>query len=123
DSDRRFSGSGNGLIAPVISKKGTVFYINADADNSLRAIDKTEGKLLWKGEGGYNPYMASSKGVLYVSARFPGGVHAIDEDDGSVIWRWNLESEDDAIEHNVIVTDDLVFVSTYTSVYAIDIST
>ena len=45
------------------------------------------------------------------------------ERDGRVLWSWALPAGDTGFHHNVVLTDNLVFVSTDRAVYALDLKT
>lgn len=75
----------------------------------------------WRTADAYQTHPALGNGVLYAATRTR--LDAIDETDGHVRWSWTLPATDMGFHRNVLVTDNLVFVSTDRAVYAIDLKT
>jgi outer membrane protein assembly factor BamB len=72
------------------------------------------------------PYLtapALAKGVIYAGRNAPKSLDAISEATGKVLWSWTGTSADAEFHRNVVVTDNLAFVSTDRAVYAIDLRT
>lgn len=71
----------------------------------------------------YQPYPAIANGVIYATANNPRSFDAIDEKTGQILWSWVPGTSDGAFYRNVVVTDNLVFISTDRNLYAIDLQT
>jgi len=61
--------------------------------------------------------------VVYAGSNTPKSFDAIDEATGQVLWSWVPPVSDLRFHRNVVVTDNLVFVSTDRAVYALDLAT
>ncbi len=77
----------------------------------------------WRTMRTYITQPATAKGILYASSNAPKSFDAIDETTGQILWSWVPQPSDVSFHHNVVVTDNLVFVSTDRAVYAIDLAT
>lgn len=66
---------------------------------------------------------ATAKGVVYAGSNAPQSFDAIDEVTGQILWSWVPQPPDLRFHRNVVVTDNLVFVSTDRAVYALDLTT
>ena len=71
----------------------------------------------------YMTQPATAKGIVYAGSNAPKSFDAIDEATGQVLWSWVPQSPDLGFHRNVVVTDNLVFVSTDRAVYALDLTT
>ncbi|NOT87057.1 MAG: PQQ-binding-like beta-propeller repeat protein [Lysobacter sp.] len=115
DSVTAFSGgafSGYGLSS--VEQYGTRPLINFSvANNTAR----------WRTARTYMTQPATAKGVVYAGSNAPKSFDAIDEATGQVLWSWVPQSPDLGFHRNVVVTDNLVFVSTNRAVYALDLAT
>ena len=80
-------------------------------------------KIEWQIPGVYPTTPAYANGVLFVANERPLRLEARSEDDGSLLWYWTPPySGDEGFDSEVLLTDNLVFVSTNRSVYAIDLN-
>lgn len=77
----------------------------------------------WTSVKTYRRYPAVAKGVIYATSNNPLSFDALDEKTGQLLWSWSPVSSDNGFIHNVVVTDNLAFVSTTRSLYAIDLAT
>jgi hypothetical protein len=100
--------------APVL---GSVSDLLATQGSRLVAFDLAQHDVKWQLVGGYVGTVTVANGVLYV--RNGGGVDARAESDGSLLWSWTPPGEDAA--GTLVVTDNLLFVSTATRTYALDL--
>lgn len=77
----------------------------------------------WSSANAYLTAPALANGVIYAARNAPMSLDAIDEATGSVLWSWTppAGSGDAGFHRNIVATRKLVFVSTDTGVYAIDI--
>ncbi len=115
DSVTTFSGgasSGYGLSS--VEQLGTRPLINFSvANNAVR----------WRTARTYMTQPATAKGIVYAGSNTPKSFDAIDEVTGQVLWSWVPPPSDQRFHRNVVVTDNLVFVSTDRAIYALDLST
>lgn len=77
----------------------------------------------WRTANAYLTHPALANGVLYAARNAPAALDALSETDGHVLWSWPLPAGDSSFHRNVVVTRNLVFVSTDVNVYAIDLTT
>lgn len=77
----------------------------------------------WRTTRTYITQPATAKGVIYAGSNTPKSFDAIDEATGQLIWSWVPQPSDLRFHRNVVVTDNLVFVSTDRAVYALDLTT
>lgn len=77
----------------------------------------------WQSAKKYRGYPAVAKGVVYAASNTPLSFDAIDERTGYVLWSWVPTKGDTGFFRNVVVTDNLAFVSTDRALYAIDLVT
>jgi outer membrane protein assembly factor BamB len=77
----------------------------------------------WRSANSYLTHPALAKGVVYAARNGPATLDAMSEADGHVLWSWNPPAGDASFHRNIVVTRNLVFVSTDANVYAIDLGT
>ena len=81
--------------SPVVSDKA-VFYVTGGEETSVIALDKTNGKLLWKTKsmGGTRAYASSviieKSGLRLLLAQTANDLLAINIENGEIIWAYNL---------------------------------
>ena len=105
-----FSGRASSSTEPYESR----YLVNYSVAN--KAVRWTSAKT-------YKTYPAVAKGVIYVASNNPKSFDAIDEATGQVLWSWVPGTMDTTFHRNVIVTNNLVLVSTNRAVYALDLAT
>lgn len=67
---------------------------------------------------------AIANGVIFAARNDPMSLDAIDEATGAILWSWiPSDSEDTSFHRNIVVTNNLLFVSTDRAVYALDLET
>jgi outer membrane protein assembly factor BamB len=77
----------------------------------------------WASNNAYMTAPAVANGVVYAGLNAPMSLDAIDEASGKVLWSWTPSGGGDTSFHrNVVVTNNLLFVSTDRAVYAIDLA-
>ncbi|WAC48318.1 hypothetical protein OVA03_16765 [Asticcacaulis sp. SL142] len=72
---------------------------------------------------GYSIAPAYAKGLIYTAKNTPPRFEVINESDGSVAWTWVPPIADTSFVGNVVLADNLAFISTDKAVYAIDLVT
>jgi len=77
----------------------------------------------WRSANAYLTHPAIANGVVYAGRNAPMALDALSETDGHVLWSWTPPAGNSSLHRNVVVTNNLVFVSTDANVYAIDLST
>ena len=77
----------------------------------------------WRSANAYLAHPAIADGVVYAARNTPPMLDALSEADGRVLWSWPLPSGNASFHRNLVVTRNLVFVSTDANVYAVDLST
>lgn len=75
----------------------------------------------WMSNALYSNYPAVAKGVVYATSNETYTLDALDEKTGRVLWSWKPTEQYFSFIGNVVVTDNMAFVSTSTAVYAIDL--
>jgi len=107
-------GSPDHVIAPSGNNSGGRYLVNySPANNASR----------WTSAKTYAGTPAIKDGVIYATSNHPKALDAIDEATGQILWSWVPASSDTAFYNNVVVTRNLVFVSTNRATYAIDLAT
>jgi outer membrane protein assembly factor BamB len=76
----------------------------------------------WASSNAYQTTPAVANGVVYAGRNSPMSLDAIDEATGKVLWSWAPSGADTSFHRNVVVTNNLLFVSTDRAVYAIDLA-
>ena len=89
----------------------------------LVSYDIAKKAYAWRAASAYLTHPAIANGVVYAARNAPAALDALSEADGHVLWSWPIPAGDTSFHRNVVVTRNLVFVSTDTSVYAIDLNT
>lgn len=113
----------------VISFSGGAFSGRASSSveqfgsRPLVNFSVTQGAARWRTAASYLTQPATAKGVIYAGRNAPKSFDAIDEATGQVLWSWAGPGSDNEFHRNVIVTDNLVFVSTDRAVYALSLAT
>lgn len=79
------------------------------------------GSARWMSFALYSNYPAVAKGVVYATSNETASFDALDEATGRVLWSWKPREQSYVFVGNVVVTDNVAFVSTKTRVYAVDL--
>lgn len=78
----------------------------------------------WSTSSAYLTAPAVANGVIYAARNAPMSLDAIDEATGKVLWSWApLGNGDTSFHRNIVVTRNILFVSTDKAVYALDLAT
>jgi len=81
------------------------------------------GSVRWRTAKDYKTQPAVADGVVYAASNNPKSFDAIDEHTGQVLWSWGPGTADTEFHRNVVVTQNVAFVSTNRALYAIDLAT
>ena len=115
DSVTTFSGGAfSGRASSSVEQYDTRPLINFSVANSA---------VRWRTTRTYRTQPATAKGIVYAGSNAPKSFDAIDEATGQVLWSWVPPPSDQSFHRNVVVTDNLVFVSTDRAIYALDLTT
>ena len=112
----------------VLGAPGSVFaanYANSSlsgvgGSNTLLDFDLGLNSIAWKVAGAYPATPAYHAGVLYAPNNNPKRVEARSEVDGTLLWSWNPPAADAGFVSEVLLTNNMVFVSTDLAIYGID---
>lgn len=105
-------------LAPVLGSQNNVIAIH---DGRLINFDLTNRIIGWEIQeeaGAFSGQPSLAKGIIY--AVYNGLLHARNERDGSLIWAW--QPPEASIVYPMIVTDNLIFASTASKTYAVDLT-
>jgi PQQ-like domain len=115
--------------AAIIGAPGSVFglfvdsFNNATVTNNLINFDTVAKSVRWSVAGRFAGNPAYTNGLLFATNRSPLQLEARRESDGVLQWRWAPPGAETDFIGDVLVTDNLVFVSTDVATYAIDRAT
>lgn len=100
---------------------GNSFLNGGGIGNTLLHFDTKALAINWQIKGVYPSTPAYANGVVYAANNNPLQLEARDEANGSLLWKWvPPASGDSEFKSEVLLTNNLVFVSTNQTVYAID---
>ncbi len=117
--------------APVLGAPGSVFVANyensllngGNIGNTLTNFSIVRNAIAWQVPGVYPSTPAYAAGILYVANERPMRLEARAEADGALLWSWvPPQAGDTNFKSEVLLTNNLVFVSTNLATYAIDIN-
>lgn len=113
DDDFRRSGLSM-AVAPTLGGRDNVLVTQG---GRLISFDLPGKRIGWQVSGGFVGQVTVQDGVLFV--RKHGGIEARDEVDGSLLWSW--APPEGSVGWTLIATRNVVFASTESRTYAIDI--
>jgi hypothetical protein len=112
--------------APVLGAANSVICVNVGDPNSNSLLDfNTSAKTLaWSSVGPYGGNPAYASGNIYAINKTPMRLEARSEANGALLWSWSPPTSSEiSYVGDVLLTNNLVFLSTNTTVYAIDTTT
>lgn len=118
--------------APVLGASGSVFaasYSNAALNggmlgNTLLNFRTATNSIAWQVTGAYPTTPGYNAAVVYAVNQNPLRLEARAESDGSLLWWWTPANPGDSqFISEVLLTENLAFVSTNRATYAIDLTT
>jgi outer membrane protein assembly factor BamB len=117
--------------APVIGAPGSVFGLVVGSfakQNALIDFNVTNSSLVspikWQLAGMYRGNPAYNAGTIYAVNQTPVQFEARAEADGSLLWSWIPHgASENSFVGDVLLTQNMAFVSTNLAVYAIDLTT
>lgn len=128
--------SGSMFSAPMLGASGNAIVFSDGAlggqaassseqwsDRVLVNYNVTARSYAWRTANAYHTHPAIANGVIYAGRNVPVALDAFSETDGHVLWSWIPPAGNSSFHRNIVVTRNLVFVSTDTNVFAIDLNT
>jgi outer membrane protein assembly factor BamB len=121
-----FSAPMLGATGDVIVYSGTGFSGRAAGSSEqaqsrvLVSYDVTTKTYAWRSANAYLTHPAIANGIIYIGGET---LDALSEVDGHILWSWAPPAGNAGFHRNIVATKNLVFASTDTKVYAIDLST
>lgn len=118
--------------SPVLGAPGSVFaadYANSVLNgggigNTLLRFDLAANSIAWKVAGDYPSTPAYHAGVLYAANNNPLRLEARGEATGALLWWWTPpQAGDTNFDSEVLLTQNMAFVSTNLATYGIDLVT
>lgn len=111
-------------LAPVLGSQNNVFVIQGGRLINFDLEKRAIGWEILEEEGdeeGFSGQPSLAEGIIF--AVYKGELRALDESDGSFIEEWKpwQPPDDERIDAPMIVTDNLIFVSTGSKTYAVDL--
>ena len=120
--------TGRGSVL-AMSGSTSLFTVNSPELNygAKRALNRFASAPLatsWSTPALYDGVPVAADGVIYAYRYDPNQLDALDEATGQVLWSWPLpESEGSFFRDNMIVTRNILFLSTNTGLKAFDLKT
>lgn len=113
--------------SPVLGAPGSVFvanYVNAQLiGNTLLAFSTVTDSIAWKVAGDYPTTPAYQAGNLYAVNNQPLRLEVRSEGKGALSWEWSPTGADRQFVSEVLLTKNVVFVSTDVATYGISTKT
>jgi hypothetical protein len=106
-------------LTPLLGAQNSVIVAGS---STLAAFDAAKG-LRWEVAGSYHPGPAYADKLIYVFRNQSLALEARNEADGSLAWSWTPPQGAETSSNNLVVTNNLVFLSTDKTTYAIDRTT
>ncbi len=92
-------------------------------DNTISMVDLNTRQIRWQATGQFTAHPVAARGVVYVGNHKTQSIEARDVTSGAVLWSWALPAQnDDAFGDNLIVTNNLLFVSAKHNTWALDLA-
>jgi outer membrane protein assembly factor BamB len=109
----------------VVGSGGIVYAGNLSnaAANGIVAFDTVNKSVRWSASGGFSGNPAYADGYLFAANNATNKMEVRRESDGGIEWSWAAPATDPTFDSDVLLTKNLVFVSTTTTTYAIDRTT
>jgi outer membrane protein assembly factor BamB len=104
----------------VLTYSGAAGYYSM-LSRQLLDYSVANGAVRWMSNALYSTYPAVAKGVVYAASNESHTLDALDEATGRLLWSWTPPEPSFQFTANIVVANNVVFVSTSKSVYAIDL--
>lgn len=125
-ADPTYSWNGYTTNGAVVVGSGGIVYagnLSNPQNNAIVAFDTVGKSVRWSATGGFSGNPAYADGYLFAANIATAKLEVRKESDGTIEWSWAAPNKDDMFVSDVLLTKNLVFVSTATTTYAIDRST
>ena len=106
----------------IVFPSSFTLWAEQQPPSPLANFSLTSEKATWKSQNVYSTVPALAKGVVYVARNAPARLDALSEETGQILWSWTPPTSSESFIGNLIATDNLVFVSSNTRLYAISLS-
>lgn len=107
---------------PMLGSADHVLVFNGfGVSRQLLDYSVAAGAMRWASTSLYSNTPAVANGVVYATSNESLQLDALDEATGRILWSWKAPYASGSFIGNVVVTDNMVFVSTTTQVYALDL--
>jgi outer membrane protein assembly factor BamB len=119
-------GTGSYTAAPMLGSPDHVIALSGNPGMGGRYLidySPVNNSVRWITAKRYGDAPAFKDGVIYATSNSPQSLDAIDESTGQVLWSWVPNPSDTWMLNNVVVTKNLVFVSTGLGTHAINLAT
>jgi len=103
----------------VFAFSGNLYGPNAN--RQLLDYSIADGAIRWMSMSLYSSSPAVAKGIVYATSNETHTFDALDEATGRLLWSWKPPEQYFEFMGNVVATDNVVFVSTTTRIYAISL--
>ncbi|MBO9686899.1 MAG: hypothetical protein J7598_09825 [Mitsuaria chitosanitabida] len=107
--------------AAVVTHRGT--KAGEAVDNQLSVVDLAGGVTRWTAAGQFMDLPVAGNGVVYASNQKTRAVEARSAADGSLLWSWPMETADQYLQRQMVLTNGHLFVSTDRQTVALDLAT
>jgi outer membrane protein assembly factor BamB len=128
-ADPAFNWLGYALnMSPVLPGDGSVLLVNGVYStahaNQLIRYDVASASERWRVDGNFTSDPVVADGVVYVLDASDNQLEARDQGTGTLLWSWHAAGpQETTITGNLLLTENLIFLSTSAATYAIDLST
>lgn len=124
-ADPLFSWNGYSGNTPIVGGAGTVYAgnLNNGFSNAIVAFDSAARSVRWSTAGDFAGSPAVADGLLFTTNNATFELEVRRESDGAIAWSWPMPQGDVNFVGDVLLTRNLVFVSTTRMTYAIDRTT
>ncbi len=112
---------------PMISSDNNVIAFSGNGQGTYNVsfplvnFDIQAGVHRWRTVDKYDGVPAAAKGVIYAWSDELGQLSAIEETTGKILWAWPVPAGQ-KFYGNIVVTENLLFLSTTSGIYAIDLA-
>jgi outer membrane protein assembly factor BamB len=112
----------------VLPGDGSVLLVNGIYSfahpNQLIRYDLASASERWRVDGYFTSNPVVAGGVVYVLDAIDNQLEARDQGSGTLLWSWHAsDPQETTITGNLLLTQNLIFLSTSATTYAIDLST
>ena len=108
----------------MLDRRDIAFPTTNSVDNTLTMVDLTTRNIRWQATGQFTAHPAANANLVFVGNDRTQQMEARDVTTGNLAWSWALDrTQDNDFLGNIIVTNNLLFVSSTRKTYAIDLNT